>query len=145
VRHNTDSCMRGRSTTTNLFDFYKVVTKELDNNHSVYILYFDLEKILLFSPAYSLLISKLQKTNIDNIPNKWLRMDWVDVYSGVPQGSVIGLLLFLIYIKDIQDGIISKINIFADDTKMENRAENRFHIKVIRSVLKKLEEWQWRR
>ncbi|KAF2368214.1 Reverse transcriptase domain [Trinorchestia longiramus] len=44
------------------------------------------------------------------------------VTSGVPQWSVLGPLLFIIYISDFDIGIISKINEFGDDTKLCHRA-----------------------
>jgi len=45
-------------------------------------------------------------------------LEWRDVVSGVPQGSVLGPLLFIIYINDIVDCVAGKILKFADDTKI---------------------------
>ena len=50
--------------------------------------------------------------------------NWKSVLSGVPQGSVLFPILFLIYINDLEDDISSKVLKFADDTKVFRKVTN---------------------
>ena len=60
------------------------------------------------------------------------------VTSGVPQGCVLGPLLFLIYINDIENFIVSKISEFADDTKLCHSSR---HPDGVRLTVNSLVDW----
>ena len=47
-----------------------------------------------------------------------IESDWEKLEAGVPQGSVLGPLLFLVYINDLMDNITSQMRLFADDSSL---------------------------
>ena len=65
----------------------------------------------ILSIIESFLSNRMQRVTINGSNS-----DWTAVGSGVPQGSVLGPLLFLIYINDLSEVVESEIRIFADDT-----------------------------
>lgn len=63
------------------------------------------------------------------------------VKSGVPQGSVLGPLLFLVYINDIGSNIVSSLRLFADDCVIYKEITEPNDIRILQSDLFKLTEW----
>ena len=68
------------------------------------------------------------------------RSNWAWVRSGVPQGTVLGPVLFTIFINDLPELLESEIKIFADDTKLYN-VGNSIGIKSLKEDLKLIELW----
>ena len=67
--------------------------------------------------------------------------DWTDVISGVPQGSVLGPLLFLIYINDLPEAVCGDSMIFADDTKLYSSVATSQERSTLQSDLEALARW----
>ena len=67
--------------------------------------------------------------------------NWKSVLSGVPQGSVLGPILFLIYTNDLEDDISSKLLKFADDTKLFRKVTNNTDKQNLKDDLDKLVKW----
>ena len=67
--------------------------------------------------------------------------DWLDVFSGVPQGSVLGPLLFVIFINDMPDVVKCLCKLFADDTKLISIIKNPLDLTSLQLDVDSLVEW----
>ena len=65
----------------------------------------------------------------------------VNVKSGVPQGTVLGPLIFLLYINDIGDGIDSQIQLFADNTILYTVINSMGDTSTLQRDLDRLTDW----
>ena len=67
---------------------------------------------------------------------------WQNIYAGVPQGSVLGPLTFLIYINDLPAGLTSMCKIFADDTSLFSKVNDKSNSNTqLNSDLAKISKW----
>lgn len=103
------------------------------------------------------LLHKLSKLNLDPTLLKWIEAFLTDrtqyvsannynsrtrpVTSGVPQGSVLGPLLFLIYINDLADRVSSSIRLFADDCVIYRKITNSDDSSLLQCDLNNISSW----
>ena len=129
---------KGKSCMSNLLIILEDVTESLDEGFGVDIIYLDYSKAFDTVP-HKRLISKLEAYGISGEILQWIQdflngrkqhvsvrkglSDWADVLSGVPQGSVLGSTLFVLYVNDLPDIVESKVKLFADDTKLYSRVQ----------------------
>ena len=124
----------GRSTITQLLRFYDSILTLLDEGHSVDAIYLDFAKAF-DKVDHTILLKKLSSLQISGKVHAWLaeflcnreqqvRVEGelskpTKVVSGVPQGSVLGPLLFLVLIMDLdRDTCHALVGIYADDTRL---------------------------
>jgi hypothetical protein len=124
---------------TQLLEVMEELTLLLDGRNAVDILYLDFrkafdsvphERLLLKMKAYgitgnilhwtrSFLTNRIQKVKVGSA---WSSEG--KVLSGIPQGSILGPVLFTIFINDLPDCVQSSCKIFADDTKIYGKTDN---------------------
>ena len=123
----------GRSCLTNLLETLENWTAALDEGYGLDVVYLDYRKAFDSVPHERLLL-KLTACGIGGRLLRWLRSFLVDrtfkvgvrgvfsqpheVTSGVPQGSVLGPVLFLLFVNELPDAINNNMKMFADDTKL---------------------------
>ena len=114
------------------------------------IIYLDFKKAFDTVPAQRL-IFKLEKLGLRGKLLTWIkdfltdwrsccsvrgeRSAWCSVGSGVPQGTVLGPMLFLAYINDLPECIRSKIKLFADDAKLYRNIKEKEDHKILQEDL----------
>nr|VZI18958.1 unnamed protein product [Spirometra erinaceieuropaei] len=147
---------RGRSCLTNLLYCLEQWTRAIDEGNVVHVAYIDFKKAFDSVP-HQRLLHKLSRIGVRGKLLKWIEnflvgrsqtvrlggqhSAEVTVTSGIPQGSVLGPILFLIYIDDCIHGLDCKIAMFADDIKLWTVIRNEDDEANLQANLDRLEKW----
>ena len=87
----------------------------------------------------SRLTNRIQQVTVDGESS-----ELVEVGSGVPQGTVLGPLMFLLYINDIGSNVSSTIRLFADDSLLYREVKSDSECQQLQQDLDKLIDWSKR-
>lgn len=147
---------RGLSCETQLYEFTTDLHFNLDSSFQTDVIYLDFSKAFDRVP-HRRLITKLSALSIDPLIISWIKTFLTDrvqftavanhlsnnviVTSGVPQGSVLGPLLFLIFINDIPNEISSTIRLFADDCVLYRRISSIADQIILQNDLSNIQQW----
>lgn len=151
--------VKNKACITNLLETFDFTTKALSNKKSVDILFLDFAKAFDKVP-HKRLLHKLANYGINGPLLSWFesfltnrrqrvvlgehQSSWSAVKSGVPQGSVIGPILFILYINDLPGLLENKCKMYADDTKIISEIDHMFaptdNLRLQRDI-DKITEW----
>ena len=147
---------KGKSVTTNLLEMMNIWSEALMHNIPVDVLYLDYQKAFDTVPHIRL-IKQLETFGIIGKASKWVEAflsnreqkvmvngsesSWLPVLSGIPQGSILGPVLFSIFVNDLPEFVSCIISLFADDTKISLPLTDADSTFMLQEDLFNLEEW----
>lgn len=150
--------VRGRSTVTQLFTVFHDINKYLDSGQQTDVIYLDFSKAFDSVP-HKLLTLKLKTFGFSGNLLNWFSSylfnrrqrvvidgtasDWLPVASGVPQGSILGPILFLLYTNDLGSNLSqgTSIALYADDAKIFRPILSAYDCRMLQADLHRLENW----
>lgn len=154
--------VKGRSTTRAMFQFLMDIYDGINNQESVICATLDLSRAF-DTVHHGVLLTKMESLGFRGVALEWIasyltereqcvatydslgaeiRSEWRVVSSGVPQGSILGPMLFLLYVNDLPKVVDSLVIMYADDTSIVTRATNlNESTNKLEKHLENMEDW----
>jgi hypothetical protein len=159
ITNNQHGFVKNKNCTTNLLEAMDYITYNISQGTPVDIFYADFAKAFDKVP-HKKLIAKLKSYGVNENTVKWIEAflsnreqrvvlgkessNWAGVTSGVPQGSVLGPLLFSIYINDLTKAIKNKSGLYADDSKVFRTVVNDEDRQSLQEDIDTITEWSYK-
>ena len=158
ININQHGFLKAKSCNTNLATYADFISKCFDAKSQTHSIYTDFQRAFDVVPHKLLLLKMKSQFGIDANMLSWfqsylnnrfqrviingIQSEWYSVSSGVPQGSIIGPTLFLMYINDICDCIkYSEILLFADDCKIYKEIQNHGDCILLQDDINRINQW----
>ena len=158
IKENQHGFLKSKSCATNLLHFTDFVSKCFDRKSQTHVIYTDFRRAFDSVPHELLLLKLRSQFGIENNMFYWFQSyladrlqrvvingkqsDWYEVSSGVPQGSILGPTLFLMYINDIFSCINhSHLLLFADDCKIFKEITCKTDCHLLQCDINSIYEW----
>ena len=154
--HQQHGFVKRRSTTTNLLEALNMWTEAMMHGIPVDVLFLDYSKAFDTVP-HQRLLQQVKSFGIQGEALQWIcsflsnrrqrvrvngqLSDFKPVLSGVPQGSILGPILFTLFVNDIPEEINNIISMYADDTKIYAAIQSDINSSSLADDLKAMEEW----
>lgn len=146
----------GRSCITQMLEVLDKWTEAVDQGETIDVVYLDFAKAFDTVPHRRLML-KLQSYGVQGKVLGWIDdfltqrkqqvrvagsdSSWTHVKSGIPQGSVLGPILFVCYINDMPEEVSSHIYMYADDTKLFRCISNKDDYAALQTDLDTVKMW----
>ena len=156
ISHKQHGFVPNRNCMSNLLTCLEKWTKLLENGDPIDVVYTDFAKAFDRVP-HQRLLQKMKSLGIVGNTLNWVKSFlsgrrqrvrvenqyslWKAVMSGIPQGSVLGPILFVLFINDMPDVCTSTCQLFADDAKKFKKVRSQEDVDVLQDDLRKLHDW----
>ena len=155
--HRQHGSRAGRSTLSQLLQHQDEILEALETGDNMDVIYLDFSKAF-DKVDHGILLHKIRSLGITGKVGRWImsflqkriqqvmirsqKSDISILKSGVPQGSVLGPLLFLIFISDMGKDLLAIILLYVDDSKVKDKIKTEEDVTRLQDNLNEIFKWE---